>query len=69
MLLLLEIQFGEIWFILLNAYISDGQAYIIEGQSDFSQPYDFRVWMGDFGMVNNGGLSAVWLRDSNILYL
>ena len=25
--------------------------------------------MGDFGMVKNGGLSAVWPRDSNILYL
>ena len=63
----LDGQFGEIWFILLNAYILDGQAYIIEGQSDSSQPYDFRVWMGDFEMVKNGGLSAVWLRDSNTL--
>lgn len=34
----LDGQFGEIWFILLNAYILDGQAYIIEGQSDSSQP-------------------------------
>ena len=50
-MLQLKVEFGEIWFIFLNAYILDGQAYIMEGQSDSSQPYDFRLWMGDFGMV------------------
>ena len=30
--------------------------------------YDFRVLMGDFGMVNLGGLLVVWSRDSNIVY-